>query len=177
VLCHIERPLKATQIKLIEEFSHNRITVNMGSSGVIAICFLCCLILASIIWMIAKQGTLFSILIVASFLAIFIGAGAVGACLVISFGIERISDALQAMRQNKIPSSTVIAGEVVSHYDDGEWTHLSSIHEQGKVLPQLPMKAENKEPLPSEAYVILDMHRQGIGSRQLLKRQCGLSIR
>jgi hypothetical protein len=146
-----------------EEWSHNRITIVAGGAGIILVCFVCCLVLAAILWMAIKEGTLFSILIIGSFLAVFLGAGIVGAC----FLTVRISDALTKVQVNRILSQTVIAGEVVSHYDGEEWTHLSSIHEQGKVMPQLPMKAESKEPLPSEAYVVLDMHKQGIGFKAI----------
>lgn len=148
-----------------EEFSHNRITVILGGSGVIAVCFAILLISAAIGWMMLRQGSLLAFLIVASFLALFAGAGIVGTCFI----VVRISDALREVRINRILSSTIISGEVVSHYDPGEqeWTHLSSIHEQGKVLPQLPMKAEQQEPLPSEAYTVVDMHKHGISFKKI----------
>jgi hypothetical protein len=149
-----------------EEFSHNRITVILGSSGVILAVFVCCLVLAAIVWMMHSQGSLLAFLIVASFLALFAGAGVVGAIFVLSFGIERLSDALRTLRVNRILSSTVVAGEVVSHYDGEEWTHLSAIHEQGKV-PALPMKAQS---LNTDESTILELFDKGMSLRAIEKQ-------
>jgi hypothetical protein len=146
-----------------EEFSHNRIYVEAGISGVILVLFCIILVSVAIIWMMLRNGSLLSILIVLSFLAVFIGAGIVGACFV----VVRISDMIKEVRVNRILSSTVVAGEVVSHYDGGEWTHLSSIHEQGKVIPALPMKE-----LPSgdpRWDAVLDLRRQGKGMHAIAK--------
>jgi hypothetical protein len=149
-----------------EEFSHNRITVILGGSGVIAVCFVCCLVLGAILWMMHSEGTLFAILIISAFVTLFVGAGVAGLCLVLSFGIERISDAVRAVRVNRILSSTVIAGEVVSPYDGEEWTHLSSIHEQGKI-PQLPMKAQT---LNTDESTILELYDKGMSLRAIEKQ-------
>ena len=147
-----------------EEFSHNRITVVMGSSGVILALFLIVLVSSAIGWMIVREGTLFSILIVGTFCALFAGGAAYGANLL----LREISKTHTQMRANKLLARTIVSGEIVSYLDDeDEWTHLSAIHEQAKIMPQLPMKAESKEPLPSEASVILEMHRQGIGFKTI----------
>jgi len=65
-------------------------------------------------------------------------------------------------------SQFVKQGDVVSHIGKRTPTVVSAIHEQAKVIPQVAIsKAEEHEPLPSEAYVILDMHRQGIGFKKI----------
>lgn len=162
-----KKSLKGDSNQANEEFSHNRITIVAGGAGVILVCFVCCLVLAAIVWMIARQGALFSLLIILSFLAIFSIGMAVLFALGLSFVVERISFMVREVRVNRILGTTVIAGEVVSHYDGEEWTHLSSIHEQGKVTPQLQISPPEHEPLPSEAFVVLDMHRQGIGFKAI----------
>lgn len=144
-----------------EEWSHNRISVVMGSSGVIAVCFVCCLILAAIIWMMVKQGTLFSILLVGAFLALFLGAGIVGACFV----TVRISDALTKVRVNKILASTVIAGEIVAYKnDDASWYHLSAEHEMAKI-PQHTTVVEERP----DKEVIEELYNKGMSRRSIAK--------
>src|SRR6266480_4935846 len=113
-----------------EEFSHNRITIVAGGAGVIIVCFVCALIVAAIAWMMARQGTLLGLLIVLSFLALFLGAGIAGACFV----TVQISDALTKVRVNKILAQTVVAGQVVAYKnDDDSWYHLSAEHEMAKI--------------------------------------------
>jgi hypothetical protein len=147
-----------------EEFSHNRITIVAGGAGVIAVCFVCCIILAAILWMALREGALFALLIIGAFLALFGGAGIAGTC----FLIVKISDTIYKIRVNRLLSQTIVSGEVVAYRNENEeWDHLSSIHEQGKVIPQLTFKPEKHEPEPSEAWVILDMHKQGIGFKAI----------
>lgn len=142
-----------------EEFSHNRITIVAGGAGVIAVLFAISLVVAALVFVVINFGWLISAMIILA----LVGASLYGA----SFLVERISDVHTKIRQNKLLAHTIVSGELVSHYDQDEWTHLSAIHEQAKNMPQLPMKAESQEPLPSEAYVILDMHRQGIGFKAI----------
>jgi hypothetical protein len=150
-----------------EVVSHNRIYVEAGISGVILAVFAVIVISSAIIWMMLRNGSLLSTLVTLSFLGVFLGAGIVGVLIMVHFGVTKMSDMIKEVRVNRILSSTVVAGEVVSHYDGEEWTHLSSIHEQGKVLPQLPMKAESREPLPSEAYTVIDMHKHGVSFKKI----------
>lgn len=157
------KSVKGSNIESNETASHNRIYIEAGISGLVLVLFAIGLVTAAIIWMIARQGALFSILIIGSFLCLFLGAGVVGVC----FLVVRVSDALRAVRVNRILASTVIAGEVVAYHDGEEWTHLSSIHEQGKIMPALPMKAES---LNTDESTILELYDKGLSLRAIEKQ-------
>lgn len=146
-----------------EQFAHNRINIHMGGAGMMLAGFAIVLMSGAVIWMIERNGSLLSILVVLSFIGIFAGATIVGVCFIVA----HVSSTIQQVHTNKILAQVVVAGEVVAYRNGDEWDHLSAAHEQAKVMPQLPMKAESQEPLPSEAWVIIDMHRQGIGFKTI----------
>ncbi len=147
-----------------EEWSHNRISVVMGSSGVILVLFVILLVSAAIIWMMARQGILFSILIVGAFLALFLGAGIVGACFV----TVHISDALTKVRVNKILAQTVIAGEIVAYKNGDTWDHLSAQHVAAGIAdPHVTVK---ELPSPDPRWdAVLDLRRDGKGMHAIAK--------
>jgi hypothetical protein len=146
-----------------EQFAHNRITIVMGGAGIMLVGFVIVLMSAAVVWMVVRNGGLLSILVVLTFVGCFLVAIIYGACFI----VVQISTTIQRVQANKILSSVIVAGDVVAHHNGQEWTHLSSIHEQGKVMPLLPMKAESREPLPSEAYTVIDMHRQGVSFKKI----------
>jgi len=92
---------------------------------------------------------------------VVLGLGCTGT-LMVSFTLHKIG--LWHIRRN-----VVAVGEVVAvRNEDGTWTHLSATHEHAKVIPQVALsKAEPQEPLPSEAWVVIDMHQQGIGFKKI----------
>jgi hypothetical protein len=65
--------------------------------------------------------------------------------------------------RNLITHGDVVAYRVGSK----EFEHLSAKHEQAKVIPQVTVSEQEHEPLPSEAWVVIDMHRQGIGFKKI----------
>jgi hypothetical protein len=146
-----------------EQFAHNRVTIVMGGAGIMLVGFLIVLMSAAVIWMVVSNGGLLSTLVMLTFVGCFLVAIVYGGCFIVVL----ISSTIQRVQSNKILSQVITVGEVVASHDGADWTHLSSIHEQGKVMPLLPMKAESKEPLPSESWVVLDMHKQGIGFKSI----------
>lgn len=93
-------------------------------------------------------------------------------CAAIYIAVRTISEAgiylaklLQAWRSRRL----VVHNDIASyHNDDGTWMHLSVEHEKAKAIPQVAIsKQEELEPLPSEAWVVLDMHWQGIGFKRI----------
>ncbi len=91
---------------------------------------------------------------------VVLGLGCTGT-LMVNFTLHKVG----AWR---IHRNVVAVGEVVAvRNEDGTWTHLSAQHVAAGVPPlQLPAP-KDEGPLPSEAYVILDMHRQGIGYKKI----------
>ncbi len=96
-----KKSLKGDSNQANEEFSHNRIIVNMGASGVIAVCFTFALLLAAIGWMVIHYGWLISTMLILA----TVGAALYGA----SFLVERASDVLTKIQQNKLRSRTITA--------------------------------------------------------------------
>lgn len=158
-----KKSIKGDNNQASEQFAHNRIFVDFNGAGVVMLAgFVIVLVSAAVAWMILRNGSLLSILIILSFLALFIGAGIVGTC----FLVVRISDMLTRVRVNKILSQVVVSGEVVAYRDGDQWNHLSAEHERAKVIPQVLPK-EEQDPLPSEAYTIIDMHKQGVSFKKI----------
>ncbi len=97
--------------------------------------------------------------IVAALVAL--GLGCTGA-LMFTFTLHKIA-------RWRIHRNVIAVGEYLVYRDPdtGKFEHLSAEHERAKV-PQIPQVTVTEEgPLPSEAYVILDMHRQGIGYKKI----------
>src|SRR5260370_42453260 len=101
-----KKNIKGSGNEANEIAAHNRIYIEAGISGVILAVFVVVLISAAILWMMLRNGSLLSILIILSFLSVFIGAGIVGTCFI----VVRISDALRDVRVNKILAHTVVSG-------------------------------------------------------------------
>jgi hypothetical protein len=139
-----------------EQLSHNRITIEMGSSGVILVVFVCLLVSASIGWVIVETGMLLLDLLVVSLFACFAGAGVIGLCYV----VRHISDAHTHVQNNKILSNTIVAGDVVAYRDREEWDHLSAEYEMAKIPRVLPPP---KDEVPWEANEkdIIQMYNDG----------------
>lgn len=156
------KSLKGDSNQANEEWSHNRITIVAGGAGVIAVCFVCLLIVAAIVWMMVRAGTLFAILIMGAFLALFVGAGIVGACFV----VVRISDMLREVRVNRILAQTVINGELVAYRNGDEWDHLSAQHEMAK-LPQHTTVTEEK--IDYTDSMITELYDKGLSRRAIAK--------
>lgn len=154
--------VKGSNIESNETASHNRIYIEAGISGLVLVLFCIGLVTSAIVWMIARQGALFSFLIVASFLSLFVGAGVVGAC----FLVVRVSDALRAVRVNKILSTTVINGELVAYRNGEEWEHLSAQHEMAK-LPQHTTVTEERTDYTDS--MITELYDKGLSRRAIAK--------
>ena len=92
---------------------------------------------------------------------VILGLGCTGA-LMFTFTLHKIA-------HWRIHSNVVAVGEVVAVQNrDGTWTHLSAQQVAAGVppAPQLPAP-KDEGPLPSEAWVVIDMHRQGIGFKKI----------
>jgi hypothetical protein len=159
------KSLKGDSNQANEEWSHNRITIVAGGAGIILVCFVCCLVLAAILWMAIKEGTLFSILIIGAFLAFFLGAGIAGAC----FLTVRISDALTKVQVNKILASTVIAGELVAYRNGDEWDHLSAQHEMAKIPQHAGGVQVTEERADYTDSMITELYDKGLSRRAIAK--------
>ena len=145
-----------------EEWSHNRITIVAGGAGILLAGFVCMLILAAIAWMMLKESTFLALLINALAVLLFLGAAITGGLFV----ARQLSETLRVWEVNKLLGRTVIAGEVVTHYneDGNEWLHLSAAHEQAK-LAQLPPPRE----MNTNEATILELYDRGLSLRAIEK--------
>lgn len=64
-------------------------------------------------------------------------------------------------------SQVVQRGDVVLHHGRTKPYVVSADHEAAKVIPQVAISKQETELLPSEAWVVLDMHWQGIGFKRI----------
>lgn len=148
-----------------EELSHNRVQINVNGAGpVLFVLFVIALLTVAIAWLFIHYGSLLLFLLLCLFIGGFLVVVVVGACFV----VREISRTYHQVQADKLQSQIITVGEVLAFRNGAEWDHLSAQHEAAKVIPQISVaKQEPQEPLPSEAWVVIDMHRQGIGFKKI----------
>ncbi len=147
-----KKSIKGDSNQANEEFSHNRIIVNMGASGVIGVLFICALIVAVIAWaainyMWAVSGVL-AVLVIGSLLygATFLG--------------ERVSNMRTTFHQNKIRARTIeSAAPLVVHQDGEAWYNFSAELEAAKIPRYLPPPKD--EPQATDD-TLLELYQKGL---------------
>lgn len=159
------KSIKGESNQANEEFSHNRINIEMGASGIILAVFAISLVIAAIAYLVINYGWLIATLVIGSFVLLFLGAGIVGVCFV----AVHISDARTKIGVNKILAQTVVAGQVVAYKNaDDTWYHLSAEHVAAGIAdPQVTVK---ELPSPDPRWdAVLDLRREGKGMHAIAK--------
>src|SRR5260370_27724592 len=94
---------------------------------------------------------------------------ACGTILMLTFTYSWVGRLLSKRKRDELHQRLIVHGDVAAYImPDGKFEHLSARHEEAKAIPQVALsKQQDQEPLPSEAWVILDMHWQGIGFKRI----------
>ena len=117
-----KKSIKGDHNEANEQFAHNRITVEMGSSGLILVLFAIGLLVAAIVWMVLNVWLLLAVLII----SLFVGASIFLFILGGSTAARYISEAVRKWRSDRLRDRMVIEAELALSWDGSKFENHSA---------------------------------------------------
>ncbi len=164
-----KKSIKGDDNEQVEKLSHNRITIEGGSSAMLIVAFICTLVLASIVFMALVHLQLLEALIVASFVGGFVCMWIIG----ISFTYRQVSAARTQVAVDEVArmhagrqAYIIHAAENYAIYMDtaGEIQFRGTTHidEHRQFLPMTTSAPDHQE-------TVLECYDKGMSARSIEK--------